>query len=290
MNFDMIGRFFHRLSTDSRLLGEEFQNADAAATQAADAIGKNDLMAAVVNGDKAAMRKALSDVNVDTSQPDMWNRGDSGMRMHNIASGPAERASGGGAPKMVREYSDTAAQSALVTAYDSLSRRMDSMEKAIAAIAAHVAKAAGESFPSDAGGHNGGGERHGDDEDDRKKDGEDNSADSDVEKALRGEATMIHSIPSFMAALGSKSRHPNIVTPPSFVKANTGNGRTRSFDDDVTDALDHGNLSDAEAIAASTLRQALAHHRAGVLSADQFTIIKNRTPSHVREMLLGEAA
>lgn len=283
MAFEIISNLFRRFSHDARLLAESLESDDAAATQVLAAVGKNHLVNAMNSGDEAAVRKALSDASTTAGkEPDQWNRGDSGMQMHNISTGPAERASGGGAPVMVREYSEPSAQSALVESYNALSARLTGLEKAVAAVVSFLGKAHGESFPADSTGRNGGGERHGDVDDDTKEDGQEDSA---TEKTLAGHGTLAMNVTQFMDRLSNKSRtYPNVVSPPSFQKADSG--RTRSFDDDLADLHDDAlNFSDGEMIKAATLRQALAHHRAGVLSAEQFERVKNTVPPKVREAL-----
>lgn len=247
--------------------------------------------------------KSLSDVRVDTSQPDMWNRSDSGMKMHGIASGPSEAASGDGAFKMVPEYSTFAAQSALVTAYDSLSKRMEGLESAVKSIAQYIAKANGEqAFPHDSHGCNGGSDAE-PDEDTTRPNGKMNTAKADTDdedeqaeeeqtaKALRGDATLSMDVRGLMNKLMRKTDQANrrVVSPPSFMKAETG--RTRSFDDALVDVRDDSLTYDTEdSIRVASLRNAIALFNSGAIDSKAFAMAKSRAGTKAREALGLEAA
>lgn len=133
-------------------------------------------------------------------------------------AGPQESASGAGAARMTERYSDPALQSALVTGYADLGKRMEGMEAAVKAILGFITKAGEGSFPSDSRGNNGTAERAGEvagrrEDEDEDEDNDDIEA---AEKALRTGELPISSIPKLLNSVASRSRHPGLASPPSF--------------------------------------------------------------------------
>lgn len=185
------------------------------------------------------VRKNLSDADPATDRVlDQWNRDDEGRATPGIDVGPQERASGTGAAKMTREYSDPSPQNALVDSYSALNERLSHLEKAMSSVVGFLsaaAKASGGSFPADADGENGDAEE-GETRDDRE---DDNQASSAAAKAARGQLPVMN-VPMLMETLARGSRHP-ITPPPSFTmsKAHVASVEERISDADLplADAL-----------------------------------------------------
>src|ERR1700733_10838003 len=111
------------------------------------------LLAKMLSAFRAMPKSAIDDLHdqLDSTFPntpgDLWNDGSRGLTAR-VAAGTAESASGSGGEKMISDWSDGAAQTGHSAAYEAFAReladqgkRVESVEKAVSAIAGLISAA-----------------------------------------------------------------------------------------------------------------------------------------------------
>jgi hypothetical protein len=178
------------------------------------------LLAKMLSAFRAMPKSAIDDLHdqLDSTFPntpgDLWNDGSRGLTPR-VTTGPAESASGSGAEKRISDWSDGAAQTGVSAAYEAFAReladqgkRVESVEKAVSAIAGLISAAvkgdAAAMFNSDS-------------EDDEKKE-----EDEDTKKG-RVHVANVGNVPNLMKTLLGMSRSGGtLASPPSMAVIKSG--------------------------------------------------------------------
>jgi hypothetical protein len=208
---------------------------------------------------------------------DLFNDGSRGLTPR-VTTGPAESASGSGAEKMVGNYSDLATQTGISAAYAkiaeelaSTSKRVQSVEKSVVAIAGLLSAAMkGERFPEDETKEKG--------SESDEKDGE-----SEDENTAKSIPTM--GIPQLMRSLANTSRSSvpsTLATPPNMAVVRKAGVTLQS----VLDQDDGREFPMSVRLELASIQNAMSNQDGGMMRGQHLTNLMQRASEPARAALV----